>query len=85
MWRCKQVANALAASKYRDLPLLRRLALRVHVALCFVCGKYHRQVMLMQDTAIQFRKHELSDPPGPEETLSTEARRRIAESLVRQK
>ncbi|HMP90738.1 MAG TPA: hypothetical protein PJ991_11085 [Kiritimatiellia bacterium] len=62
MLTCKQVSNALADRDYASLPPLKRAALQVHVALCAVCGKYNRQVMVMQDTAREFRAREEKSP-----------------------
>ncbi len=66
MFTCKQVSNALARKDYARMSPWERLMLRVHVALCIVCGKYNRQVMIMQDTARKFREHEdeLLERPG---------------------
>jgi len=68
MLTCKQVSKALAEQDYASLPPLKRTGLRLHVALCVVCGKYNRQVMTMQDTVRQFRSREearLAQPEGP--------------------
>ena len=64
MWRCKHVADALARYHYWDLPWARRLGLKLHVYLCAVCGPFHRQVMLMQDTAHHFHEREQADDPA---------------------
>ncbi len=80
MLRCKHVADALAQAHHWDLPWYRRWGLHLHVALCFVCGRYHRQVILMQDALRVFRRREDADQLRPEVRLSPEARRRIAAS-----
>jgi len=64
MFTCKQVSNALAKQDYAAMPLHRRLGVKIHVALCLVCGRYNRQVMLMQDLARRFRARE-EQPAGP--------------------
>ena len=81
MWRCKHVADALAEHRYWELPLRRRLALKMHIALCIVCGRYHRQVIQMQELASSFRRHEEDVPSAG---LSTEARQRLQDALKRQ-
>jgi hypothetical protein len=58
MLTCKQVSNALAKQNYASMPPLKRAALKMHVALCVVCGSYNRHVMVMQDAARSFREHE---------------------------
>ncbi len=78
MWRCKHVAEALAKHHYWDLPWAQRMGLKTHVCLCFVCGRFHRQVMIMQDAARRFRRHEEQDPPLP---MPPEAKQRLKASL----
>jgi len=58
MWRCKHVADALAKHHYWDLPWAKRVGLKTHVCLCVVCGRFHRQVMIMQDAVRAFRRRE---------------------------
>lgn len=78
MWRCKHVADALARYHYWDLPWAKRLGLKTHVHLCVVCGRFHRQVMIMQDAARIFRKHEEQDPPPP---MPPKARERLKKAI----
>jgi hypothetical protein len=81
MWRCKQVSDALRNGKYWNLPWHRRLGLHIHVWLCMVCGKYNRQVMVMQDGVREYLRHEAEDTPPPEMCLSSEARERLRRSM----
>lgn len=83
MLRCKQVSDALASSKYWELPLRKRIGLRLHVALCLVCGPFNRFVMLMQDATRAYRRHEMEDAPSGDMCLPEEAKRRIHEALVK--
>lgn len=78
MWRCKHVADALAKYHYWDLPWAKRLGLKTHVHLCLVCGRFHRQVMIMQDAARIFRKREEQDPPPP---MPDDAKERLKKSV----
>ncbi len=55
MLTCKSVSKSLSNGDYKDLPFLKRISLKLHVALCFVCGRYNKQVMQMQDTCRHFR------------------------------
>ncbi len=69
MLTCKQVSRALAEEDYQAMSCWRKMGLRLHVCLCFVCGKYNRNVMLFQDMARAYRRFEETDvPPAPEET-----------------
>ena len=78
MLRCKHVAEALAKHHYWDLPWAKRIGLKTHVALCVFCGRFHRQVMIMQDAARLFRLHEENDPPPP---MPAEARERLRKAI----
>ena len=81
MLRCKQVSDALASKNYWELPLRQRFGLRMHVALCLVCGPFNRFIMRMQDLTRHYLRHEMNDPPPPDLCLDKEARERIKENL----
>ncbi len=72
MLTCKQVSNALARQDYATLSVIQRSGLKLHVAICLVCGQYNRQVMLMQDAARVFRSRE-DQAPAPHETTALSA------------
>lgn len=61
MLTCKQVSRALAENDYKDLPFIKRMMLRFHVTICFVCGKFNNNIMLFQDMARNFRRYEEND------------------------
>ena len=82
MLTCKQVSNALADKDYASLSPVKRAALKLHVALCAVCGRYNHQVMIMQDATRNYRTHEdiqLNQSEG--ETLSGNDKQAIKEAL----
>lgn len=81
MLRCKQVSNALASHKYWELPLRKRIGLRLHVVLCIFCGPFNRFLMLWQDATKHYLKHEQNDPPPANMKLSDDARKRIFDAL----
>ena len=83
MLRCKQVSAALASNKYWDLPLRKRIGLRLHVGFCVFCGPFNRFIMLMQDVTRHYLEHEQNDPPSPDMKLSDDARKRIFDALNR--
>lgn len=77
MISCKQVSNALAKGDYMDLPKHKRMALRVHIALCAVCGKFNGNIMRFQDISRAYRKQEeTAGAPAPES-----AKKRFADSI----
>jgi hypothetical protein len=68
IFTCKQASKSLAERDYASLPWHAKLSLKLHVATCLVCGKYNRQVMVMQDAVRTFRKRKdaeiETDRPG---------------------
>ena len=58
MFTCKQVSKSLSEKDYQDLPLTKKCMLKLHVALCIVCGKFNRQVMETQDMCRHYKKKE---------------------------
>lgn len=83
MLTCKQVSRALAEHDYQSLRPLARLGLRVHVALCIVCGRYNRQVMSFHDGVRELRRcQEAETGPLAERTrLPPDARERLRKSV----
>jgi hypothetical protein len=82
MLRCKHVAKALADSYYKDLPWYRRIGLKSHVALCVFCGKYHRNVLTLQDAVQTYLRHEESNEKHRDSLcMSEEANARIRQKL----
>ena len=49
MITCKQVSKALAENKIHELPWHKRLGLKLHIKLCFVCGKANGQIVQLQN------------------------------------
>jgi len=60
MFTCKQVSKTLAENDYEKLPPLKKFLLKVHIALCAVCGKFNRQVMESQDMCRHYKEKESS-------------------------
>jgi hypothetical protein len=81
MLRCKQVSDALAAHRYWELPWHQRLGMRLHVLLCFVCGRYNRQIMDVQDAARGYLDHEEATGEHTGSGLSADRRDKIRKLL----
>ena len=83
MLTCKQVAKSLADGDYAELALPKRVLLKLHVLLCFVCGRYHRHVMRFQNGIRRYRNDEPSRtaPPKVEFCLLNEERESIRRAL----
>lgn len=58
MLMCRQVAKALKEKRYWELPLRKRIGIRVHIALCGMCGKYHTQVVEFEKGVHRFLEEE---------------------------
>ncbi len=55
---CRQVAALVIAREDRQLPLLDRVAVRLHMGICAACPKFERQVLLMRNALAQWRHYE---------------------------
>lgn len=58
MFTCKQVSKALSEEEYKDMPLIRRTLVRLHVKLCLICGKYNNQVIDSQEMCQCYKQNE---------------------------
>ena len=58
---CKEVTALVIAREDRHLPLLERLALRVHMKLCGTCPVFERQIFTMRNAMRQWRSYHASD------------------------
>ncbi len=80
---CKQVSKALAEGDYKDLPRSQRVMLRLHVAICFICHGFNRNIMRFQDMVRAFRGKEDELSFGP--ALPDETRARIRAEIEKQR
>ena len=80
MFTCKQVAKALAKKRYDDMSSSERWKLRFHVTLCFVCGKFHKDVIQMQRLSSKLGEH---DVQAPNQCLSSDCRDRIKSAMAK--
>ncbi len=51
MLRCNEVAMILASDQLQDAGWMRRLSLRMHLAMCRRCRRYAKQIALLGDQA----------------------------------
>lgn len=58
---CKEVTALVIAREDRALPLLERLALRLHMAMCQACPTFERQVLTMRNAMKQWRHYSDDD------------------------
>jgi hypothetical protein len=83
MLRCKQVSRALFEHRHDELPPLSRLGLWIHVILCPLCGRFQRQVIVLQDAVRRYVRFESDSAPTADMKLSDERRRAIRETVSR--
>lgn len=62
MRTCKEVSALLIAREDRDLPIVERVALRFHLAICEVCPRFERQVLTMRNAMKQWRNYAGEEP-----------------------
>lgn len=55
MFTCKKVSKSLSNEDYEKLSPMRKFFLKLHVKLCFICGKFNRQIMDSQDMCRCFK------------------------------
>jgi hypothetical protein len=54
---CKEVAVLLVAREDRELPLVERVALRLHLAVCTACPVFERQLLTMRNALQRWRHY----------------------------
>ncbi|HXD42781.1 MAG TPA: zf-HC2 domain-containing protein [Ramlibacter sp.] len=54
---CKEVTVLLVARQDRDLPVIERLALRLHLAACTACPVFERQLLTMRNALQRWRHY----------------------------
>jgi hypothetical protein len=75
---CSEVTRILAVPAAQPLPVRKRIALRVHMALCRFCARFERQLPLLR-RALDRHPHAADTPPAT--GLSPAACDRIREKL----
>jgi putative zinc finger protein len=54
---CKEVTALLVAREDRELPVIERLALRLHLAVCTACPVFERQLLTMRNAMQRWRNY----------------------------
>ncbi|HSV35599.1 MAG TPA: zf-HC2 domain-containing protein [Ramlibacter sp.] len=63
MRSCKQVSALLVAREDRALPVVERVALRLHLAMCKACPLFERQLLTMRNALAQWRHYSDENTP----------------------
>jgi hypothetical protein len=61
MRTCKEVTALVVAREDRELPVLERAALRVHMTMCQACPTFERQMLTMRNAMKQWRHYSETD------------------------
>ncbi len=77
---CRKASRLASTAIDRPLPLLKRIELRLHLAMCSACRAYRRQITLIDRLVRSKRDHDDGDMAFH---LDPEARKRISEALRR--
>jgi hypothetical protein len=80
LFSCREASRLASTAIDRPLPFLRRVELRMHLAMCAACRAYRRQISAI-DRVVRGRAARIE--ADSEIRLDPEARRRIAEALRR--
>lgn len=83
MFTCKQVSKSLQVDDYNNLPPIKKCMLKLHVALCVVCGKFNRQVMDSHDMCRKYKEHE-SELESSRDKLDENKKKGLKELLAEQ-
>ncbi|HHD64771.1 MAG TPA: zf-HC2 domain-containing protein [Desulfobulbaceae bacterium] len=81
IFSCKQITELISESMDRKLPIYRRIGIRIHLMMCYLCRRYKKQLLFLR-TVLQAIE-EADEKNG--EVLSQEARRRIKNKLDQEK
>jgi hypothetical protein len=75
---CKEASRLQSQVLDRKLPVMQRIGLRIHLALCKWCRRYGKQIEFLHEAAHE-HPDQLSEPLR--QTLSQDARERIKQRL----
>jgi len=65
---CREATRLLLEDEDRELPAADRLALQVHVKICFACQRFVSQLNFMRRSTCAWRKHSETDDDDSDET-----------------
>jgi hypothetical protein len=76
---CKDISALISEGMDRQLPLRKRLSIRLHVSMCSLCRRYEKQIHLLQRG---FDHYADPDKNAAEQSLSPEAKTRLEKALA---
>jgi hypothetical protein len=81
MLTCKEVTHLISESLDRELPLHKRLGVRVHLFLCKFCSRYRRQILFLRKASHDYQLKAEKEEILPFASLPPEARQRIKKDI----
>ncbi len=81
MLRCREISGLFSESMERDLPLRRRMEVRMHLMMCRMCAGFARHIRLLRRAIRENPERPGPDETAPEARLPDEARERVKSAL----
>jgi len=81
IFSCKQITALISESMDRKLPIYRRMGIRIHLMMCYLCRRYKKQLLFLRSVLQAGGEADEKN----KEPLSAEARRRISKKLEEEK
>ncbi|MBU1190152.1 MAG: zf-HC2 domain-containing protein [Gammaproteobacteria bacterium] len=82
MLTCKEASRLISEGQERELALLERLGLRLHLWMCARCRRFEQQILLLRRALRRMTTESEMETQTP--TLTPEARERIHKAIVEQ-
>jgi hypothetical protein len=79
MFNCKEVTRRVSDSMDRRLPLLERMAIRIHLMMCRYCTRYKKQLAIMRQCLKELATRE--EGPAPDCRLSQDVKNRMKAAI----
>lgn len=76
---CKDISALISEGMDRQLPLQKRLSIRLHVSMCSLCRRYEKQIHLLRGG---FGYYADPDKSAAEQSLSPEAKAKLEKALA---
>jgi hypothetical protein len=76
---CKDISELISQTMDRQLPLRKRLSIRLHVSMCGLCRRYEKQLHLLRRG---FTCYADPDQNTAEKSLSPETKARLEKALA---
>jgi hypothetical protein len=76
---CRDISQLISDGMDRNLPLRKRLSIRLHVSMCGFCRRYEKQLHLLREGVGHYADPEAN---GVEKSLSPAAKEKLEKALA---